>query len=130
MIPQNPKESVDEFFRVTGFDPSTVISEITCTNPDTPLPNIQLPVSLKTLVTNYLDIWGTPRRYFFELLSYFATEEVHQERLRYFGSPEGQDDLRRYNHREKRTFVEVLADFSSARFPRDCISKLEHITSS
>lgn len=56
---------------------------------------------LGALVAGACDVTGaSPRRYFFEVLRHFATEEHETERLQYFSSPEGRDDLYRYNQRE------------------------------
>ncbi|KAJ9524658.1 hypothetical protein QJQ45_024263 [Haematococcus lacustris] len=52
-----------------------------------------------------------------QVLHHFASEEREKERLAYFGSPEGREDLYRYNQREGRTLLEVLMDFPSARLP-------------
>lgn len=60
---------------------------------------------------------ATPRRFFFELLSHFATEARESERLRFFASSEGQDDARDYSYRDRKTPEEVLLDFPSARPP-------------
>ena len=58
-------------------------------------------VRLGALVAGACDVCGaSPRRYFFEVLRHFATEEHETERLQYFSSPEGRDDLYRYNQRE------------------------------
>lgn len=40
-------------------------------------------------------------------MSFFATAEHEKEKLQYFASPEGRDDLYQYNQRERRTVVEV-----------------------
>jgi len=40
-------------------------------------------------------------------MSFFATAEHERERLKYFASPEGRDDLYRYNQKERRTVLEV-----------------------
>jgi hypothetical protein len=40
-------------------------------------------------------------------MSYFATAEHEKERLQYFASPEGRDDLYQYNQKESRTVLEV-----------------------
>jgi hypothetical protein len=40
-------------------------------------------------------------------LSFFATSEREKERLQYFASPEGRDDLYQYNQKESRTVLEV-----------------------
>jgi len=43
---------------------------------------------------------GSPRRFFFEVLARCAAEPREAERLAYFGSPGGRDDMMRYNQRE------------------------------
>jgi len=48
------------------------------------------------------------------VLAHFATVERECDKLREFASPEGSDELNRYNYREHRTYVEVLQDFPSA----------------
>ena len=40
-------------------------------------------------------------------MSHFATAEHEKERLQYFASPEGRDDLYQYNQKESRTVLEV-----------------------
>lgn len=53
------------------------------------------------LVAGCFDICGaSPRRFFFEVLHSFATNEVEKERLQYLATPEGRDDLYRYNQQE------------------------------
>lgn len=44
-------------------------------------------VQLRALVAGALDVdSASPRRYFFEVLSHFATDAVERERLQYFAS--------------------------------------------
>lgn len=63
-------------------------------------------VAARDLVAGALDINGaSPRRYFFEVLRHFATAPAEVERLQYFSSPEGRDDLYRYNQREGSAIV-------------------------
>lgn len=53
------------------------------------------------LVQGVLDINGaSPRRYFFEVLHHFATAELELDRLEYFATPAGRDDLYTYNQKE------------------------------
>ena len=53
------------------------------------------------LVAGALDVaGGSPRRFFFEVLARCAREPREAERLAYFGSPGGRDDLARYNQKE------------------------------
>jgi len=40
-------------------------------------------------------------------MSFFATAEHEKEKLQYFSSPEGRDDLYQYNQKESRTVLEV-----------------------
>lgn len=73
--------------------------------------------TLRYLLEHHLDILGRPRRYFFELLSFFTTDPLHAEKLREFASPTGQDELYSYSHRPKRTTFEILQDFHSTKIP-------------
>ena len=53
------------------------------------------------LVQGVLDISAaSPRRYFFEVLQHFATSELEIDRLEYFATPAGRDDLYTYNQKE------------------------------
>ncbi|GLC34942.1 hypothetical protein PLESTM_000256800 [Pleodorina starrii] len=73
---------------------------------------------VRSLVQGCLDIASaSPRRYFFQVLRHFADVERERERLSYFATAEGRDDLYRYNQREGRTLLEVLYDFRSASPP-------------
>ena len=66
---------------------------------DPPIAGAQ--VQLGALVAGALDIAGaSPRRFFFEVLRHLATDEHERERLEYLSTPEGRDDLYRYNQRE------------------------------
>ena len=46
-------------------------------------------LTMRALFTRYLDINAIPRRSFFALLRYFVTDELEQEKLDEFLSPEG-----------------------------------------
>jgi len=54
------------------------------------LSHLKFPMRVVDLLENHLDIMGTPRRYFFKLLSYFANAEHEKERLEYFYTSEAQ----------------------------------------
>jgi sulfite reductase alpha subunit-like flavoprotein len=51
---------------------------------------VDLPCTLRELVTRHLDVNAYPRRYFFEVLSFFADDALHQSKLRELSSAEGQ----------------------------------------
>ena len=60
-----------------------------------------LQVRVAALVRGVLDISGaSPRRYFFEVLQHFATAELEVDRLEYFATPDGRNDLYTYNQKE------------------------------
>ena len=62
------------------------------------------------LVQGVLDIAGaSPRRYFFEVLQHFATSELEVDRLEYFATPEGRNDLYTYNQKEGAACSDPLA---------------------
>ncbi|TPX48248.1 hypothetical protein SeMB42_g00672 [Synchytrium endobioticum] len=82
-----------------------------------PPKQIVQPTTLRTLLTSHIDIFGRPKRYFFELASYFATNGLQAGKLREFASAAGQSDLYAYCHRMRRTTFEVLQDFASIEFP-------------
>lgn len=73
--------------------------------------------TLRQLFTHHLDAFSTPRTSFFEWISHFSQDPEHQEKLREFASPEGQDELQTYCQRMKRTAYEVLKDFTPMTIP-------------
>lgn len=70
-------------------------------------PLLPQPCTIQYLVTHYLDISCVPRRSFFELLSYFSTNELEREKLQEFSSAQGQEELYSYCNRPRRTTLEV-----------------------
>lgn len=59
-------------------------------------PAVAAVATVRELVAGVLDIAGaSPRRYFFQVLSHFATAAHERDRLAYFGSAEGREDLHR-----------------------------------
>ncbi|XP_066952117.1 NADPH-dependent diflavin oxidoreductase 1 isoform X2 [Macrobrachium rosenbergii] len=111
--PQNLEEHVDEFISVLSLDPEKKFylerSETNLTLPPAWL--LPYPCTIRDCVRNYFDIQSVPKRYFFELLSFFTTDEDEKEKFIEFSSPKGQQDLYDYCHRPKRSIMEVLADF-------------------
>lgn len=85
----------------------------------------KIPVKLKNFVQYTMDVASaSPRHYFFEVMSFFASAEHEKERLQYFSSPEGRDDLYQYNQKERRTVLEVLNDFPSVQMPFEWLVQL------
>jgi sulfite reductase alpha subunit-like flavoprotein len=69
------------------------------------------------LVSRFLDFGGVPHRPFFEELAPYATDPEEADKLRELGSPEGTDLYFDYCVREKRSYVECMEEFPSARPP-------------
>lgn len=82
--------------------------------------SLSLPLRVGDALVNYFDICGTPKRYFFEILSHFATDTLQRDRLRYFASQEGAEEMYDYSAKSRRTYIDVLADFGSARPSIEC----------
>lgn len=131
VMPRQNAVAVDAFIKRCCLDPDAYIT-VEATNSSKPirgrdkgpLPS-QTPVKLRTLVESTMDIASaSPRRYFFEVMSHFVTAEHEKERLQYFASPEGRDELYQYNQKERRSVIEVLEDFPSAHLPLEWLLQL------
>lgn len=93
--------------------------------PPSPLRHVDLSqgtITMRVLLTNYIDIMSIPRRSFFASLAYFAKEgnedEAYQkERILELANPELIDELWDYTTRPRRTILEVIPDFPSIKIP-------------
>eukprot|EP00112_Aurelia_sp_Birch-Aquarium-sp1_P018730 Seg4510.1 transcript_id=Seg4510.1/GoldUCD/mRNA.D3Y31 product="NADPH-dependent diflavin oxidoreductase 1" protein_id=Seg4510.1/GoldUCD/D3Y31 len=112
--PENIEKVVEEFISLLKLNPEETVI-ISKNDPDCSIPNLlKDPITIHDLVKKYFDIQAVPKRYFFELLSFFTTSEMEQERLLEFASAEGQEELYSYCYRSKRNYFEVLQDFPVA----------------
>ncbi|KAI8848367.1 hypothetical protein BC829DRAFT_394306 [Chytridium lagenaria] len=77
-------------------------------------------LTIRVLLEKYLDIFG--------ILSYFAADPLHADKLKEFASAAGQEELYNYCLRLRRTSFEVLQDFNSVKIPinylLDCFRSL------
>ncbi|XXG54632.1 hypothetical protein AAC387_Pa03g2460 [Persea americana] len=122
VLPSQNPAAVDAFIKRCNLNPE---SYITVQPKGVERPNLENPIKLRTFVELTMDVASaSPRRYFFEVMSFFATAEHERERLQYFSSPEGRDDLYRYNQKERRTVLEVLEDFPSVQLPFEWLVQL------
>lgn len=74
-------------------------------------------LTLRNLLTHYLDITAIPRRSFFSLIAHFTNDPVHKDRLLEFTKPQYLDELYDYTTRPRRSILEVLHDFRSVKIP-------------
>lgn len=85
-----------------------------------PSPPISLPgpsTTLRTLLTEHLDITAIPRRSFFSLIAHFTDNQFHKDRILEFTRPEYVDELYDYTTRPRRSILEVLQEFESVKIP-------------
>lgn len=108
---------LDKLFRIELVESVEQFNELALAG----LPPVCTP---RMLLSEALDILGTPRRSFFEKLSLFATDEEEKKKLEELASPEGADLLYEYATREKRSYVEVFEDFSSCKLPLERLLEL------
>ena len=82
--------------------------------------------SVRELFERYLDLLGTPRRSFFEQLSFWASDEGEREKLLELGgATQGSDFYHQYCKKERKTYLEVLLDdFGSCRPPLHVLAEL------
>ncbi|XP_020223137.1 NADPH-dependent diflavin oxidoreductase 1 isoform X1 [Cajanus cajan] len=125
ILPGQDSAAVDAFIQRCNLDPDSFITVSPREMDDQNAHDSRIPVKLKNFVEFSMDVdSASPRRYFFEVMRFFATAEHERERLEYFGSPEGRDDLYQYNQRERRTVLEVLDDFPSVQMPFEWLVQL------
>lgn len=81
-------------------------------------PSSQPPyLTLRILLTEYLDIRAIPRRSFFASIYHYSNDDYHKERLLEFTNPEYIDELWDYTTRPRRSILEVLQEFDSVKIP-------------
>ncbi|KAL5117596.1 NAPDH-dependent diflavin reductase [Pleosporales sp. CAS-2024a] len=122
IYPKNFAVDVDQFLRITGcmsmadrplrFVPTNPPS----TNTRPPLSPLQT-LTLRTLLTNHLDILSIPRRSFFAHLAHFTNDSFQRDRLVEFTDPQYIDELYDYTTRPRRSILEVLQEFETVRIP-------------
>eukprot|EP00850_Spirogloea_muscicola_P007959 SM000041S15518 [mRNA] locus=s41:519347:524236:- [translate_table: standard] len=126
MYPEQPPEAVQRLLARLSYDPDAAVTVHVAPDASPSAGNMEnvphtcaaQPIRVAALIAGALDISSaSPRRYFFEVLSHLAEEEREAERLRYFSTAEGREDLYDYNQRERRSVLEILEDFPSVQLP-------------
>lgn len=126
ITPQNLAPEVDLFLNYMGWsDYADKTIRFIPANDNYKLPpHWPETMTFRDLFVYHLDIFGVPRRSFFEMLAYFTKDENHTERLREFASPEGQTDMWNYCQKLRRHIAEVLFDFQPFEIPFDYLLDL------
>ena len=73
------------------------------------------PLNVAQCIFEIFGYLGSSKRYAIEQLSYFATDPEQKEKLLEISSSAGVDLYHSYIRRERRSFLDVLNDFSSCR---------------
>ncbi|KAF2232648.1 NADPH dependent diflavin oxidoreductase-like protein 1 [Viridothelium virens] len=126
--PKNFAEDVNEFISLMRW--STVADEPLLFEPSGSLVDkaYQRPViaaileeypklTLRSLLTNHLDIMSIPRRSFFVMMAHFTNDSDQKERLLEFADPQNLQDLYDYTTRPRRSILEVLQEFHTVKLP-------------
>ncbi|KAL8200477.1 hypothetical protein R6Q57_011816 [Mikania cordata] len=126
ILPGQNIEAIDAFIKRCNLNPESYIIVKHRNRTDSFKDSVtSVPINLKRFIELTMDIASaSPRRYFFEVMSFFAGAQHEKERLEYFASPEGRDDLYEYNQKERRTVLEVLEDFPSVDMPFEWLVQL------
>ncbi|RAH77347.1 hypothetical protein BO86DRAFT_422430 [Aspergillus japonicus CBS 114.51] len=130
ITPKNFAVDVDNLITMMGWEadvdrPVTLVpgpTLLSADDDDMPSPPIQgldsYPrLTLRALLTDYLDIQAIPRRAFFATVAHYTDYEMHKERLLEFTNPEFLDELWDYTTRPRRSILEVLHEFDSVKIP-------------
>jgi sulfite reductase alpha subunit-like flavoprotein len=74
-------------------------------------------LTLRTLLTEYLDINAIPRRSFFAAIANYTGDDMHKERLLEFTDPQYLDEYYDYATRPRRSILEILQEFDTVHIP-------------
>jgi len=114
VLPRNLADNVETFMKLFPNVDYQRKFLLTPTRSKTQLPpeaQLPRPCTMLQAVKTYFDIQSIPRRYFFELLAHFTTDEMEKEKFEEFSRADGQQDLYDYCNRPRRNILEVLHDF-------------------
>lgn len=112
LFPSNPVDQVDKVLESLGMSGDEVLRlKPIDSNRSVPLPEV---ISIRTLLTEVMDISGWPKRRFYEMLKLSATDPKEKEELQHLCSKEGKQDYQACAA-ESYTYAELLEKFPSAR---------------
>jgi sulfite reductase alpha subunit-like flavoprotein len=106
----------DASIRFTPTSDSTNLTNY----PPCPIPYLASsshPLTLRTLLTSYLDITSIPRRSLFTTLARYTPDPTHRDRLLEFTQPQYLDEYYDYATRPRRSILEILQEFDSVKIP-------------
>jgi sulfite reductase alpha subunit-like flavoprotein len=134
IYPHNHSSSVDQLIQLMNwqsiadkslrFTPST-----SSTSPASPPPlpsssSAKDRLTLRSLLSQHLDLNAIPRRSFFASLAHFTTDQFQHDRLIEFTAPEYVDEFFDYATRPRRSIIEVLHEFDTVKLPWNWIADI------
>ncbi|KIW75674.1 hypothetical protein Z517_10416 [Fonsecaea pedrosoi CBS 271.37] len=81
-------------------------------------------LTLRALLTEYLDINAIPRRSFFGCIANYTSNDMHKERLLEFTDPQYLDEYYDYATRPRRSILEILQEFDSVHLPWEEVTSI------
>ncbi|RAL14443.1 NAPDH-dependent diflavin reductase [Aspergillus homomorphus CBS 101889] len=130
ITPKNFANDVDNLITMMGWEADvdrlvtlvpgpTLVSTDDDEMPSPPIQGLESypKLTLRALLTDYLDIQAIPRRAFFATVAHYTDYEMHKERLLEFTNPEFLDELWDYTTRPRRSILEVLHEFDTVKIP-------------
>ena len=124
IMPKNFHQDVDMLIDLMGWtsvaDQRMKIRSATAPTDEPAYISSDIPVTtitLRTLLSDYLDITAIPRRSFFSKIARFTSDEMHRERLLEFTESQYLDEYYDYATRPRRSILEVLHEFDSVKIP-------------
>ncbi len=126
ILPRNSQDNVDQLLermdwaevadKPIMFAP-TIAKDHNIIYPSPPISLLERNTTLRSLLTNRLDLTAIPRRSFFTLIAQFTNDQFHKDRLLEFTKPEYIDELYDYTSRPRRSILEVFQEFESVKIP-------------
>lgn len=126
--PKNQDSDAMEMIRLMGWDDianqpihfvqnPNFTAAIASPNPLSESPCSSEIMTLRRLLTDYLDIHAIPRRSFFTMIAHFTDDNFQKSRLLEFTNPEFLDEYYDYTTRPRRSLLEVLQEFDTVKIP-------------
>ena len=120
--PHNSTEDVDEIIRIMDWTECAdqhvhFVPETSQPTSSPPPLSLTSPLTLRTLITQHLDLVAIPRRSFFSNIAHFTSDTYQRDRLLEFTNPAFIDELYDYTTRPRRSILEVLQEFDTVKIP-------------
>ncbi|VBB78627.1 Subunit alpha of assimilatory sulfite reductase, putative [Yarrowia lipolytica] len=107
---RNNAELVDQFIESYGLNPNELVS--IRNSEDSSLSETR---TVLQICREHLDLFGKPPKRFYEALAPFATDAAEKAALEKIASPAGAEELKKRSEVDTDSFVDILAEFPSAR---------------